>query len=208
MWCAFSLLAFGFDIISHTATAMSSSKSYISCQYVTGVQQCCAGGRLPLCIKDTRSFWRQSFSCTNHFFSRYYRKLQCVDISLCCSCGRRESGNNQRPALLRGPLILLSDGNIWLKRNCECQSVGCAADSTLRRVWGPAAGNRHKHCVLSHVHTHTYIHSQIYKHTNTHVYLYAHTCKHCYKTTTHKILCALTETQNTLKQLSEKKHLT
>ena len=59
-------------------------------------------------------------------------------------------------------------------------------------------------CSLSRAHTHTYINSHIYKHTNTHIYLYAHTCKHCYKTTTPKVLCALTETQNTLIQLSEK----
>ena len=188
---------------------MSSSKSYISCQYVIGAQQCCSGGRLPLCIKDTRSFWRQSFRCTNHFFSRYYRKLQCVDISVCCSCGRRESGNNQRPALLRGPLKSSFHWYCYLMEIFDWNEI--VNVRVLVALPIPLSGEFEAqpraigtNTVFSLTCTHKYIHSHIYKHTNTHIYLYAHTCKHCYKTITPKILCVLTETQNTLIQLSEK----
>ena len=160
-------------------------------------------------VTNMRYGYKVLFSCSNHFFLSLFRKLQCVDISVCCSCGRRESGNNQRPALLRGPfkssfhwycyLMEIFDWNeIVNVRVLVALPIPLSGEFEAQ----PRAIGTNTVFSLTCTHTHTYIHT--YTNIQTHIYLYAHTCKHCYKTTTPKILCALTETQNTLIQLSEK----
>ena len=70
------------------------------------------------------------------------------------------------------------------KWNCDCQSVGLGADSTLGRVWGWAAGKTHTHnnAHTYAMHIHTYTHTHIHTYTHTHIQ-YTHT--HIQHTYTH-----------------------
>ena len=122
----------------------------------------------------------KSFSCTNHFFSRYYRKLQCVDISVCCSCGRRESGNNQRPALLRGPLKSSFHWYCYLMEIFDWNEIVnvrvlVALPIPLSGEFEaqPRAIGTNTVFSLTCTHTHTYIHT--YTNIQTHIYTYMHT---------------------------------
>ena len=179
MQCAFSLL----DLtLYHTLPPpwVHQNRTYPAnmwLQFSNAVQ----GVDFPYVSKiHTRSFWRQSFSCTNHFFSRYYRKLQCVDISVCCSCGRRESGNNQRPALLRGPLKSSFHWYCYLMEIFDWNEIVnvrvlVALPIPLSGEFEaqPRAIGTNTVFSLTCTHTHTYIHT--YTNIQTHIYTYMHT---------------------------------
>ena len=154
---------------------MSSSKSYISCQYVTAVQQCCSGGRLPFCIKDTRSFWRQSFSCSNHFFSRYLENCSVLTSQFAVHAEGEKVGiikdlrywEAHSKAHSTDIVIwwkYLIETKLWMS---ECW-LRCRFHSqeSLRPSRGQSAQTL---CSLSRAHTHTHIqtftHIQTYKHT-------------------------------------------